>query len=73
MFIEKNYLNQGYKNSRGETNENQILNSFLYEQKVSEQHNGHSSDLDHRKSDFQSVKMVHKVNGTKWRKDDGDF
>ena len=46
----------------------QMLNSFLYLQKDSEQDNGHSSDLDRRKSGLLSVKIVHKVNGTKWRK-----
>ena len=45
-----------------------MLNSFLYLQKDSEQDNGHSSDLDQRKSGILSVKIVHKVNGTKWRK-----
>ena len=49
-------------------NASQMLNSFLYLRKDSEQDNGHSSDLDQRKSGFLSVKIVHKVNGTKWRK-----
>ena len=49
-------------------NASQMLNAFLYLRKDSEQDNGHSSDLDQRKSGFLSVKTVHKVNGTKWRK-----
>ena len=49
-------------------NANQMLNSFLYLQKDSEKDNGHSSDLDQKKSGILSVKIVHKVNGTKWRK-----
>ena len=49
-------------------NANQMLNSFLYLQKNSEQDNGHSSYLDQRKSGILSVKIVHKVNGAKWRK-----
>ena len=46
-------------------NANQMLNSFLSMQRDSEQDNGHSSDLDQRKSGTLSVKIVHKVNGTK--------
>ena len=46
----------------------QMLNSFLYLQKDLGQDNGQSSDLDQRKSGILSVKIVHKVNGTKWRK-----
>ena len=49
-------------------NASQMFNSFLYLQKDSEQDNGHSSVLVQRKSGILSVKMVHKVNGTKWRK-----
>ena len=45
-------------------NASQMLNSFLYLQKDSEQDNGHSLDLDQRKSGILSVKIVHKVNGT---------
>ena len=51
-------------------NAKQMLNSFLCLQEDSEQDNGHSSDLDRRKSGLLSVKIVHYVNGTKWRKDD---
>ena len=47
-------------------NASQMLNSFLLLQKVSEKDNGHSSDLDRRKSGILSVKTVHKVNGAKW-------
>ena len=47
-------------------NAKQMLNSFLYLQKDSEQDNGHFSDLDQRKSGFLSVKIVHKVNGRRW-------
>ena len=43
-----------------------MLNSSLSKCKVdSEQDNGHSLDLDRRKSGILSVKTVHKVNGTK--------
>ena len=49
-------------------NTSQVLNSFLYLQKDSEQDNDHSSDLDQIKSCILSMKIVHKVNGTKWRK-----
>ena len=42
-----------------------MLNSFLSLQKDSEQDNDHSSGLDQRKSGIRSVKIVHKVNGTK--------
>ena len=49
-------------------NASQMLNSFLYLQEVSEQDKGHSLDLDQRTSGILSVMMVHKVNGTKWRK-----
>ena len=35
-------------------------------QEDSEQDNGRFSDLVHRKSVILSVKIVHKVNGTKW-------
>ena len=49
-------------------NANQMLNSFLYLQKDSEQDNGHSLDLDQNRNGTLSVKIVHKVNGTKWPK-----
>ena len=43
-----------------------MLNSFLYLQEDLEQDNGHSSDLDQKRSGILSVMIVHKVNGTKW-------
>ena len=49
-------------------NASQMLNSFLSLQKGSEQDNGHSSGLDQRKIGILSVKIVHKVNGTKWQR-----
>ena len=49
-------------------NANQMLNPFLYLQQDSEQDNGHSSDLDQRKSGILSRKIVHKVNGTTWQR-----
>ena len=45
-------------------NASQMLNSFFSMQRDSEQDNGHSSDLDQRKSDTPLVKTVHKENGT---------
>ena len=52
------------------TRENAIrrLNSFLYLREDSEQKNGHSSDLDRRKSGALLVKKSRQENGTKWRK-----
>ena len=49
-------------------NANQMLNSFLCLQEDSEQDNGHFSVLAQRKNGILSVKIVHKVNGTKWPK-----
>ena len=49
-------------------NASQMLISFLYLQKDLEQDNGHFSVLVQRKSGIPSVKIVHKVSGTKWRK-----
>ena len=46
----------------------QMLISFPYLRKDSEQDNGHSSHLGQRKSGILLVKIVDKVNGTKWRK-----
>ena len=46
-------------------NASQMLNSSLSMQRDSEQDNGHSSDLDRRKSGTLLVKTVHKENGTK--------
>ena len=43
-----------------------MLNSSLYVQEDLEQDNGHFSVLVQRKSGILSVKIVHKVNGTKW-------
>ena len=45
-------------------NANQVLSSFLCLQKDSEQDNGHSSDLDRRKSGVPLMNTVHKENGT---------
>ena len=42
-----------------------MLNSFFSLRKDSEQDNDHSSGLDQRKGGIPSVKIVHKVNGTK--------
>ena len=47
-------------------NASQMLNSSLYLREDSEQDNGHSSVPVLRKSGLLSVKIVHKVNGTKW-------
>ena len=49
-------------------NASQMLNSFLYMQEDLEQDNGHFSVLVQRKSGILSVKIVHKVKGTKWKK-----
>ena len=48
---------------RMKKNGNPMLDLFLYMRKDSEQDNGHSSDLNRRKSGILSVKIVHKVNG----------
>ena len=42
----------------------EMLNSSISMQRYSEQDNGHSSDLDRRKSGILLVKTVHKENGT---------
>ena len=58
--------NQGTKRKSAR----QMLNSSLSMRRNSEQDNGHSSDLDRRKSGTLSVQTVHKENGTKsliWR------
>ena len=47
-------------------NASQMLNSSLHLQEDLEQDNGHSSVLDQKRSGILSVKIVHKVNGTKW-------
>ena len=49
-------------------NAKQMLKSFLLMQRNSEHDNGHSSDLDQRKSGTLSVKTVHKENETSLRK-----
>ena len=46
--------------------ETQSSTRFLHFQKESEQDNGHFSVLGQRRSGILSVKIVHKVNGTKW-------
>ena len=46
-------------------NASQMVNSSLSLQRDLEQDNGHSSDLDQRKSGTLLVKTVHKENGTK--------
>ena len=45
-------------------NSSQVLNSFLSMQRGLEQDNGHSSDLDQKRSGTLLVKTVHKENGT---------
>ena len=45
-------------------NASQVLNSFLSMQRDLEQDNGHSSDLDQRRSGTLLVKTVHNENGT---------
>ena len=49
-------------------NASPMLNSFLYMRKDLEQDNGHSSVLVQRRSGILSVQVVHKVNGTEWRR-----
>ena len=49
-------------------NASQMLDSFLFMQEDLEQDTGHFSVLVHRKSGILSVQIVHKVNGTIWRK-----
>ena len=61
-----NDISWGSKDNK--KNANQVLSSFLFMRRDSEQDNGHSPDLDQRKSGLLSVKTVHKVNGTKWRR-----
>ena len=61
-----NDISWGSKDDR--KNARQMLNLFLSMQKDSAQDNGHSSVLVQRKSGLLSVKIVHKVNGAKWRK-----
>ena len=46
-------------------NASQMLKSFLSMQRDLEQDNGHSVNLDLRKSGVPSMKTVHNVNGTK--------
>ena len=47
-------------------NVNPMINSLLFLRKGLEQDNGHFSVLVQRRSGILSVKIVHKVNGTKW-------
>ena len=61
-----NDISWGSKDNKIECESNAQLVSLFATR--SEQDNGHSSDLDQRKSGILSVKKVHKVNGTKWRK-----
>ena len=57
-----NDISWGSKTTR--KNASQMLNSSLSMQRDSEQDNGHSSDLDRRKSGTLLVKTVHMENGT---------
>ena len=45
-------------------NASQMLNSLLSMRRDLEQDNGHSSDLDQKRSGALQVKTVHKENGT---------
>ena len=49
-------------------NASQMLNSFLYMRRDSEQDNGHFLVRVQRKSGILSVQIVHKVNGTEWQR-----
>ena len=49
-------------------NASQMLDSFLFMQEDLEQDTGHFSILIHRNNGILSVQIVHKVNGTIWRK-----
>ena len=62
--VQRHLLDQETKKK----NASQMLNSFLYWQEDMEQDNGHFSVLVERKSGILSVKIVCKVNGTKWQK-----
>ena len=59
-----NDISWGSKDNKKECESNAQLVS-LSMQRDSEQDNGHSSDLDQRKSGTLQVKTVHKENGTK--------
>ena len=45
-------------------NANQALNSFRFMQKVFNQEDGHSSDLDQKRSGILLLNVNHKENGT---------
>ena len=49
-------------------NASQMLDSYLFLQEDLEQDNCQSLALVLKRSDILSVKIVHKVNGTIWRK-----
>ena len=61
-------LNQKGFRRHGQKNADQVLNSINFLRKYLEQDNGHFSVLVKRRSGILSVKIVHKVNGTKWRR-----
>ena len=61
-----NDISRGSQDNEKECESNARL-VYLYA-RDSEQDNGHSLDLDQRKSGILSVKIVHKVNGTTWRR-----
>ena len=62
-----NDISWGSRDNKVECESNAKLVS-LYMQKDLEQDNGHFSVLIQRKSGILSVKIVHKVNGTKWQR-----
>ena len=57
-----NDISWGSKDNK--KNASQVLNSFVPMRRDLEQDNGHSSDLDQRRSGILLVKTVHKENGT---------
>ena len=58
-----NDISWGSKDNK-KKNANQVLNSFLSMRRDLEQDNGHSLDLDQKRSGTLLVKTVHKDNGT---------
>ena len=62
-----NDISWGSRDNKVECESNAKLVS-LYMQEDLEQDNGHFSVLVQRKSGILSVKIVHKVNGTKWQR-----
>ena len=58
-----NDISWGSKDSKIK-NANQVLSSFLSMRKDFQQDNGHSSDLDQRRSGILLMNTVHKENGT---------